>query len=150
MLCICPFGTVHQNIVHCSIMQVDIDTIVGLIVHEYYNQNAVSKKTMSRQKLPCTRCGTHVASTWRPGPCGTSSLCNTCGVMYMDRCTRPRMVDLVIDEGRCVWMARHQDTLQWYEDREADIKDKRVVTWVRQEKERNAYVESKKRKFVDM
>ena len=60
------------------------------------------------------------------------------------------MVDLVMDEGRCVWMARHQDTLQWYEDREADIKDKRVVTWVRQEKERNAHVESKKRKFVDM
>tara|TARA_B110000091_G_scaffold177776_1_gene193215 strand:+ start:1722 stop:1904 length:183 start_codon:yes stop_codon:yes gene_type:complete len=60
------------------------------------------------------------------------------------------MVDLVIDENRCVWMARHQETLQWYEDREADIKDKRVSTWVRQEKERNAYVESKKRKFVDM
>lgn len=149
MLCICTFGA-QECVVRCSIMQVDIDTIVGLIVHEYYNQNAVSKKTMSRQKLPCTRCGTHVASTWRPGPCGTSSLCNTCGVMYMDRCTRPRMVDLVMDEGRCVWMARHQDTLQWYEDREADIKDKRVVTWVRQEKERNAYVESKKRKFVDM
>lgn len=127
-----------------------LDTIVGLIIQEYYNHNAVAKKMMSRQKLPCTRCGTHVASTWRPGPCGTSSLCNTCGVMYMRRPPRPRMVDLVMDEDRCVWMARNQQTLQWYEDREADMKDKRVSTWVRQEKERNAYVESKKRKFVNM
>ena len=70
--------------------------------------------------------------------------------MYMRRPPRPRMVDLVMDEDRCVWMARNQQTLQWYEDREADMKDKRVSTWVRQEKERNAYVESKKRKFVNM
>ena len=68
----------------------------------------------------------------------------------MRRPPRPRMVDLVMDEDRCVWMARNQQTLQWYEDREADMKDKRVSTWVRQEKERNAYVESKKRKFVNM
>lgn len=132
------------------INSMQLDAIVGLIIQEYYKHNVIDKKIMSRQKLPCTRCGTHVASTWRPGPCGTSSLCNTCGVMYMVRNNRPRMVDLVMDENRCVWMARHQDTLQWYEDREADIKDKRVSTWVRQEKERNAYVESKKRKFVDM
>lgn len=127
-----------------------LDAIVGLIIQEYYKHNVMDKKIMSRQKLPCTRCGTHLASTWRPGPCGTSSLCNTCGVMYMVRNNRPRMVDLVMDENRCVWMARHPETLQWYEDREADIKDKRVSTWVRQEKERIAYVESKKRKFVDM
>jgi hypothetical protein len=129
-----------------------LDTIVGKIVQAYYNSESGSKKkrTMSRQKLPCTRCGTHISSAWRPGPCGTSSLCNACGVMYMVRGGKPRMIELVLVEGRCVWTGRQRETYQWEEFREADVKDNRVSLWIQQEQERQGYVESKKRKFVSL
>jgi late competence protein required for DNA uptake (superfamily II DNA/RNA helicase) len=129
-----------------------LDTIVGKIVQAYYRSESCSKgtMTMSRRKLPCTRCGRHLSSTWRPGPCGTSSLCNACGVMYMVRGGRPRMIELVLVEGRCVWTGRRQDTYQWEEYKEADLKDKRVELWIQQEKERQGYVESKKRKFISL
>lgn len=126
-----------------------LDEIVGQIIQQYY-KSTMSVKAMSRQKLPCTRCRTHVSTAWRPGPCGTGSLCNRCGVMYMVRDTRPRMTDLVLDANRCVWMSRQPDTLQWEEYKEADIKDRRIATWVEQEKERVAYVDSKKRKFIHL
>lgn len=124
-----------------------LDHIVGQIIQEYYKQSSATK-IMSRQKLPCTRCRTHVSSTWRPGPCGTASLCNSCGVKYMVRPPRPRMTDLVLEGNRCIWMARQSDTLQWEEYQEADQKDPRIQLWFEQEKERTDYVESKKRKFV--
>ena len=66
----------------------------------------------------------------------------------MVRDNRPRMIDLVLSENRCVWMSRAPDTLQWHEYKTADVKDKRVALWLQQEKERTAYVESKKRKFI--
>jgi hypothetical protein len=127
-----------------------VDQVVGYIIQEFYRQNNNNKQTMSRKKLPCTRCGAHLSSTWRPGPCGSATLCNKCGVMYMVRQHRPRLTDLVLDSKRCVWMTRQQDTLQWQEFKEADTKDPRIKLWREQEEERVAYVESKKRKFVQL
>lgn len=109
-----------------------------------------SNSCMSRKKLPCTRCGAHLSCTWRPGPCGTSSLCNACGCQYMARGERPRMIDLVMDGDRVVWMERNPETFQWYESYEADKKDARIQNWAQHEEERVNFVESKKRKYVDL
>lgn len=127
-----------------------IDEVVGYIISEYYKQKNVTQKVMSRQKLPCTRCGVLMSTTWRPGPCGASSLCNACGVMYMVRNQRPRMIDLVLSEERAVWMERAADSFQWLESKEADMKDPRIQRWYAHEEERVDFVESKKRKFVDL
>lgn len=127
----------------------NLDQLVGFIIQQYY-QCAGTSKIMSRRKLPCTRCQTFISSTWRPGPCGTSSLCNTCGVQYMRRQGRPRMIDLVMDEGQPVWMERDSATLQWCVQHTADIKDERIHQWSNHETERIEFVESKKRKFIDL
>jgi len=127
-----------------------VDEIVGMIIQSFYNEKSHSKGSMSRTKLPCTRCRAHISCTWRPGPCGTGSLCNACGVKYMVRGSRPRMIDLVVDERRVIWMERQSDTYQWQESHEADIKDSRIIDWARHEEERVGFVESKKRKFVDL
>lgn len=127
-----------------------LDEVVGLIIQSYYKDIGVKKSCMSRQKLPCTRCGAHLSSTWRPGPCGTSSLCNACGVQYMVRGERPRMIDLIRSEGRVIWMERHPENFQWFESHEADIKDGRIKHWASHEEERLEFIESKKRKFVEL
>lgn len=126
-----------------------LDDIVGLIIQSYYKDSPQSS-CMSRHKLPCTRCKAYVSSTWRPGPCGTSSLCNACGVQYMTRGERPRMVDLVMDDGRPVWMERIPETFQWCESYGADVRDKRISDWAKHEEERIQFVESKKRKFIEL
>jgi hypothetical protein len=132
-------------------MPMHLDEVVGAIIAEYYRCTGANKqKVMSRQKMPCTHCRTMTSTTWRPGPCGTSSLCNACGVMYMVRAQRPRMIDLVISEKRAVWMERTPGSMQWQESVPADLRDPRIQTWRRQEEERNAFVESKKRKYVEM
>ena len=79
-----------------TVLQMYLDEIVGYIIGEYYKQNGEHQKVMSRSKMPCTRCRCLLSATWRPGPCGTSSLCNACGLLYMIRNQRPRMIDLVI------------------------------------------------------
>ena len=127
-----------------------LDEIVGIIIQAYYKEVGSKTNCMSRQKLPCTRCRAHLSSTWRPGHCGTSSLCNACGVQYMVRGERPRMIDLVVDEGRVIWMERKSDTFQWYESHEADVSDFRIEKWARHEEERVEFVERKKRKFVEL
>eukprot|EP01134_Creolimax_fragrantissima_P001059 CFRG1059T1 len=40
---------------------------------------------ISRPDRPCTHCGITKSCTWRPGPAGRSSLCNTCGYFYRRR-----------------------------------------------------------------
>ena len=107
-----------------------LDEIVGMIINAYYKESGNSS-CMSRQKLPCTRCGAHLSPTWRPGPCGTSSLCNACGIQYMERGERPRMIDMVMDDGRVIWMERDAKTYQWFESSEADMKDPRISRWWR-------------------
>ena len=133
-----------------TVLQMYLDEIVGYIIGEYYKQNGEHQKVMSRSKMPCTRCRCLLSATWRPGPCGTSSLCNACGLLYMIRNQRPRMIDLVISDGRVIWMERRSDSLRWQESSDADMKDPRVKTWFRQEEERLQFIESKKRKFVDL
>ena len=126
-----------------------LDEVVGLIIQSFFKERG-SKDCMSRHRLPCTRCRALTSSTWRPGPCGTSSLCNACGLQYMQRGTRPRMIDLVCDEDRVIWMERDPETFQWTESSEADITDFRLERWRRHEEERVDFVESKKRKFVEL
>ena len=60
------------------------------------------------------------------------------------------MIDLVMDEGLPVWMERDNSTLQWREKHKADIKDKRIYQWSNHETERMEFVESKKRKFIEL
>ena len=60
------------------------------------------------------------------------------------------MIDLVVSNDRVIWMGREQDSLQWKEDGEADLKDPRIQTWLCHEEERVDFVESKKRKFIDL
>ena len=136
--------------IHFKTRMIHIDTVVGILISEFYKKQDTRQMVMSRQKMPCTRCGTYVSPTWRPGPCGTSSLCNACGLMYMVRQNRPHMIDLVVSNDRVIWMGREQDSLQWKEDREADLKDPRIQTWLCHEEERVDFVESKKRKFIDL
>ena len=128
-----------------------LDEVVGLIIQKYYEQHP-SKKLMSRHKLPCTRCSTLVSSTWRPGPCGTSSLCNKCGVQYMRRQGKPRMIDLVKDGTRPTWVERDAASFQWKESKQvvADLKDHRITQWSNHETERLEYIANKKRKFVHL
>ena len=130
--------------------QMSIDEICGHIIQLYYNDMNKSNRVMSRQKLPCTRCKTTISTTWRPGPCGTSSLCNACGLMYMKRGERPRMIDLFHDDGRTIWMERDSDSLQWRESSFADMKDQRIQHWSRHEEERVEIIHNNKRKFVDL
>jgi len=127
-----------------------IDEICGHIIQLYYNEQKGTNRVMSRQKMPCTRCRSIISTTWRPGPCGTSSLCNACGLMYMKRGLRPRMIDLFRDEGRTIWMERNSDSLQWQESGQADMKDPRIQHWSRHEEERVDIIRSNKRKFVDL
>jgi len=131
-------------------MKMHIDEVVGHVIQLWWREQNPGKNLMSRQKLPCTRCRTVVSTTWRPGPCGTSSLCNTCGVQYMRRQGRPRMIDLVKDGTRPIWVERDATSFQWKETREADLKDKRVKDWTNHETERLEYITSKKRKFVHL
>tara|TARA_B110000285_G_scaffold235611_1_gene318685 strand:+ start:7736 stop:7918 length:183 start_codon:yes stop_codon:yes gene_type:complete len=60
------------------------------------------------------------------------------------------MIDLVMDEGRPVWMQRDSSTLQWSVQHTADMKDKRIYQWSNHETERMEFVESKKRKFIEL
>lgn len=127
-----------------------LDDVVGYIIQQYFSLKK-DGTSMSRYKLPCTRCRAMVSTTWRPGPCGTSSLCNTCGVLYMQRASRPRMVDLVLNgENKPVWLKRDNSTFQWYEDCPANIKDERIASWSCQESERVQFTQSqhKKRKIA--
>ena len=126
-----------------------VDEVVGLIIQQYYAAHPV-KQTMSRHRLACTRCRTLVSSTWRPGPCGTASLCNRCGVQYMRRQGKPRMIDLIREGDRTLWVQRDPKSFQWQETYEADMKDRRIRQWSNHETERLEYIQRKKRKFVHL
>ena len=68
----------------------------------------------------------------------------------MRRQARPRMIDLVMDEGQPVWMERDNATLQWRVQHVADVKDPRIRQWSNHETERIEFVENKKRKFIEL
>lgn len=131
------------------ILMMRLDDVVGLLIQAYYQQSKETK-TMSRHKLPCTRCNVSVASTWRPGPCGSASLCNRCGILWTARPNRPRMVDLVVSEGVPTWVERDAQSMEWVKTNSADIKDSRVRMWFHNESEKLNYIQTtnKKRKFA--
>lgn len=126
-----------------------LDDVIGLLIQAYYNQSKETK-TMSRHKLPCTRCGVNVATTWRPGPCGSASLCNRCGILWTTRPNRPRMVDLVVFDNSPVWVERDTKSMQWRKTNNADVRDARVGLWFHNEKEKLNYIHTnnKKRKIA--
>eukprot|EP00122_Pirum_gemmata_P010998 Pgem_evm1s10184 len=43
---------------------------------------STSKNLIHRSERPCEHCGITSSCTWRPGPNGKGSLCNTCGFYY--------------------------------------------------------------------
>ena len=87
----------------------------------------------SRSKLPCTYCNTKESTTWRPGPCGPSTLCNKCGVAYMESGRRHRTIDLIVKDNIAVWMKRDSSSWEWKESYEANMEDLRVQNWFRHE-----------------
>ena len=105
-----------------------VDAFIAFIIKEFDNKNSINKSTQSsRSKLPCTYCGTIESTTWRPGPCGTGTLCNVCGVKYMDSGKRKRQIDLLLKKNQPMWVKKtqrhgcgkkigwhHQKTLELY------------------------------------
>lgn len=94
------------------------------------------KHVQSKPKAPCTYCSTTDSPTWRPGPCGTGTLCNTCGVKYMDSGKRQRQIDLVLKRNVPVWVKKDPTSWMWKEDKEAPKDDSRVINWMNREKMR--------------
>jgi hypothetical protein len=87
----------------------------------------------SRTKLPCTYCSIQESTTWRPGPCGPSTLCNKCGVMYMDTGKRHRQIDLIMSKNCAMWVKKDQSCWLWKEDKQAPVSDPRVLSWIQRE-----------------
>lgn len=96
----------------------------------------------SKARLPCTHCGKFESSTWRPGPTGPSTLCNKCGVCYMDSGSRHRTIDLIFKKDTPVWIKKDPSTWEWVESHAADIHDTRVSAWMAREEVRYALTQS--------
>merc|ERR1712130_864219 len=47
-------------------------------------QSAQIKRAIQKKKQICTRCGTSVSPRWRKGPAGRKSMCNACGIRYLE------------------------------------------------------------------
>ena len=122
MQCV-PAGTASAEI---------IDAFIDFLL-----QTEKNSKTQSKTKLPCTYCGLNESTTWRPGPCGPSTLCNKCGVMYMDSGKRNRQIDLVYVKNTAMWVKKDATSWMWKEDREAPSGDHRVQMWVQRETTRH-------------
>lgn len=135
-----------------------LNKVVSRIIQDYHRKSIFLEEpgmcgkrgSMSRFKKPCTRCHTMVSPTWRPGPCGSSTLCNACGVLYMDREHRTRMVDLILHGAKPMWISRNTKNFQWALHREANLKDERIRKWTDHEMERQSLrdVERKRRKIA--
>ena len=106
-------------------------------VIDSFIQYLINSKTNTKHKLPCTFCGTCLSTTWRPGPAGASSLCNKCGVYYMDTGGRKRSIDLVLQKGKPVWVKKDLATWEWKPQHDANIEDLRIIDWMSRETVRN-------------
>ena len=95
--------------------------------------NKDDKLVTSRTKLPCTYCNVKQSTTWRPGPCGPSTLCNKCGVAYMDSGRRNRTIELIMKGKNAIWCKRDTASWSWKEDHAAPNNDPRVLQWIRHE-----------------
>ena len=101
------------------------------------NHQGTNDWTESRSKLPCTYCSITKSPTWRPGPCGPSTLCNKCGVLYMNSGNRTRNIDLLCKQGKPVWYRRNPTTWDWKAEKEISMDDPRVSAWYHREMRRN-------------
>lgn len=154
-LCVC--GNVCGGVWYES-MDSLLNKVVSRIIQDYHRKSIFlevpgvdgKRGSMSRFKKPCTRCHTMVSPTWRPGPCGSSTLCNACGVLYMDREHRTRMIDLILHGKKPTWISRDSKNFQWMLHGEADISDERIRKWTDHEMERQTLrdVERKRRKIA--
>ena len=114
-----------------------------VIIDAYIKFLTKTRNKTTKNKLPCTFCKTCESSTWRPGPIGPSTLCNKCGVAYMDTGKRNRTIDLILKNGTPMWIKKDTTSWMWKEICAADVKDARVINWINREKIRyeltNAY-----------
>ena len=92
-----------------------------------------------KSKLPCTFCKTTESTTWRPGPIGPSTLCNKCGVNYMDSGKRNRTIDLILRGSTPVWLKKDVNSWVWKEHMVADTEDPRISMWIQREIIRNKF-----------
>ncbi len=106
-------------------------------VIDAYIMFLVNNRPKPKVKPPCTFCGTRESSTWRPGPVGPSSLCNKCGVTYMDTGKRNRTIDLILINKKAMWVKKDNASWKWHQHREADMEDPRIINWVHRENIRN-------------
>jgi len=103
-------------------------------------QYVLNHKNSTKHKSPCTFCGTCQSTTWRPGPTGASSLCNKCGVYYMDTGGRKRSIDLVLQKGKPVWVKKDPVSWEWTPQHDADATDVRIIDWMTRETIRNKII----------
>lgn len=106
----------------------------GFIEWIITNNKKSRPNSSSKTKLPCTYCNVTESTTWRPGPCGPGSLCNKCGVMYMDTGKRNRHIDLIMSKGTAMWVRKDQSCWLWKEEKEAPCTDPRVSAWLQRER----------------
>ena len=104
---------------------VTIDKLCKYVETELNKTDNILKDKLctSRSKLPCTYCGVEQSTTWRPGPCGPSTLCNKCGVAYMDSGRRNRSIDLIMHKNEPVWCKRDASSWEWVIERKAPFND---------------------------
>jgi hypothetical protein len=120
----------------------NIEQICTIIINHY-------TKTLNQgnEKKQCSCCKINSSLTWRPGPVGSRSLCNACGLKYKKNGERPRMIDLVLLGQKATWIKRNNKTLEWQEYA-ADENDPRLMEWKTHEINKNNFVKAKKRKLT--
>ena len=120
-----------------------MDQIISELL-DMYNREC-SRLYYSRSGLCCTFCGCERSCTWRPGPCGSSTLCNSCGILYTTSGNRQRRIELVLRDSRALWVRLKEDGWTWEVDHEADSKDERISEWMNHEYAKNIVQVPKKR-----
>lgn len=137
---------------HTKTMSNSLDIVVNFIIEKFTNTNTKkshgSRGSGKIRDLPCSCCRTYSSPTWRPGPVGSGTLCNTCGLHYKKRDDRPRMIDLVLVNNRVTWMKRNKSSLQWETMYMANEDDPRIMSWKESEIDKINYSKSKKRKYI--
>jgi hypothetical protein len=137
-------------------MSNSLDIVVNFIIEKFTNNDRLRLRSTfgpegpshTSRELPCSCCRTYVSPTWRPGPAGSGTLCNVCGLNYKKRDDRPRIIDLVLVNNTAMWMQRNKSSFQWEKMRTAIPNDPRIISWKESELDKINYSKSKKRKFL--
>lgn len=92
----------------------------------------VRKKKKERS---CLCCGVTDTVTWRPSEFGRNTLCNRCGLKWIESEKRDRTLDLILyNEDTAVWVVKKSG--HWAVLREADKKKKEVSSWIKRQRKR--------------